>query len=102
MPYEMPIIELKIREMGNLVAAAIVERREEVSGYIQKGIDQALTGIEETLVNMACQEARKQIEKMIENYFSYGEGRRMVEMIANEVCKPIAEGLKERTRKEVK
>ena len=90
---EIPIIELRIRGLGQQVTAAIAVHEHEISGLISKGVDAALSNIADKIIAQAADEAGKQLGKSITEYFSYGEGHTAIKLAVGQICKPIADAI---------
>lgn len=93
MSERIPIVELRIRDLGSEIAAAVVLRREEIRQAITRGVENVVDGAANAIVEQATAEATKQIGKAVEDYFRWGLGRAAIETAVKTALAPITEAL---------
>ena len=91
---ELPIIELKIRDLGRQVAAHIAVQENEIKDLINKGVENALSNIKDKIISQAMEEATQRISSEIEHYFTYGYGAKAISTAVEQISKPISDIVK--------
>ena len=88
--FHMPIIRLSVESMGQSVTQALAVYNQEVSQYIEDGIEQAVRTFDFDVV--VRKEAHKALQKAVESYFQYGEGARIMERVVSQAMNTIKVG----------
>lgn len=95
---ELPIIELRIRDLGQQIQGAVMLRHEEIATAIEAGVDRASKTIAQSIVDQACEEAKKRFQSAVSNYFSYGPGAKAIEGAVQQALEPFLTALTEPKR----
>lgn len=99
---QLPIIELKIKDLGSEVAAAIMLHREEISRQIEQGISHAIDTAPDKIMEIAKGEMYRVIESEISSYFRYGKGAEAIRQALAVGLEPLRKALAGEERKDEK
>jgi hypothetical protein len=91
--HNIPIIELRIRNMSEEIHSAVMVRQEEIDAHILAGVNEALSGIGAKIAQQAAEEAVEQIRRQVENYFTWGPGAKAIQAAVTKALEPIAQAL---------
>ena len=87
---ELPIIRLELEHMKQTMMTALVNYNAEITDYVDAALQDAIESFpfRETVKNIA----HESIQKMLSNYFAYGQG---YEMLNKALEHPLAETFSE-------
>lgn len=90
--FESPLIELRVREMGQQFAGMIDTYHAEVEEEMRAGIKKAISELDFELyvVEQTRREVKAAVDRAIKNYFTNGEGGRMIDQTVNRILKEAA------------
>lgn len=86
---ELPIIELRIRDLGHQIQGAVMLHHEEIQAAVKEGVDRAADTIASSIVTQACEDAKKKFSQAVSNYFSYGPGAKVIEAAVQQALEPF-------------
>lgn len=91
---KIPIIELKIREMEHQVHHAMMLHQEEIAEHVNRGVEHALANIGEQIAQQAAEEAARQIQIEVHNYFAFGAGAVAIRETITKALEPVVKALR--------
>src|SRR5262245_40119003 len=86
---DMPIVEMRIREVGQQWNAMIALHHQEIEAYINQGIDEAMRTIGQHIIHQVSEEASKAVLREVEHYFTWGAGHDSIVEAIQQAMAPI-------------
>lgn len=94
MTRQMPVVEMRVRDMGEQLVSMVALHKGEIEESIKQGIERAASGISDAIVEQACNAAQECFHKEVESYFSWGPGRDAIKAAVAHALSPMAAAMR--------
>ena len=85
---QIPTLELRVRDFGEQVRSIITLHQQEIQQYLEQGVERAVAGIGNKLIDEAITLATQKIHEEVKHYLLYGAGGKDIRVAVHHALAP--------------